>query len=616
MPDRPMILLTDLMERVVGGIKFFADPDKAFGVALLIMLLALVLGVWSFASHLRFKRPLVKVIRALGQDNPASSQGVRIQQADDVIQSTSLDRLWPPYRAAIRPDPVRNGCYVNLIDPHEWFSASRLPGRGYETWASTAAGVFLTVGLLFTFIGLSAALLHAGEAARDSSQMREAINGILEASSAKFITSIAGILCYIAWTITARIYVDRQATLAGILAVRLQRLTTFATPEMLLYQQAELAQQQTDRLKTLADDVAVALGRKLAPQLDAIPVAFDKALMPVTSALQNMGSLSERSEAAMQVMMDRAVSAIGEAAGTEMQATVAAMGAAATALRDANSGIGQSGAAFSGQLAQAAQAMEDAAGRVAAALGSRTEAMEGSAVRFETLLTAGAQSIAGLGPQVSAALEAGVQRVHAASAEAAAELAATMQKEGAAVIAGVQSGLHETLAPLTQRLVQLERALADTGDTIRQQVAELGQAGGTMTAASQSLRQAAEPMTAMLRTQQALAEAANSTLQSFESVSASVTAATGALKLTSDSAAEAFRSYVERFAEVDQQFAGFVANVRDKVGELGDDMNKAVRSADGEMGDAVKLISTAIVELKEAVEALHDAPPITPSTRP
>jgi hypothetical protein len=45
--------------------------------------------------------------------------------------------------------------------------------------------------------------------------LREAINGILEASSARFITSIAGILCHIGWTITARIYADRQAGLAG-----------------------------------------------------------------------------------------------------------------------------------------------------------------------------------------------------------------------------------------------------------------------------------------------------------------------------------------------------------------------------------------------------------------
>jgi hypothetical protein len=47
---------------------------------------------------------------------------------------------------------------VNLVDPHVLFTADRLPGHGYEKWASTWAGVFLTLGLLFTFVGLSAAL--------------------------------------------------------------------------------------------------------------------------------------------------------------------------------------------------------------------------------------------------------------------------------------------------------------------------------------------------------------------------------------------------------------------------------------------------------------------------
>jgi hypothetical protein len=445
--------------------------------------------------------------------------------------------------------------------------------------------------------------------------LREAINGILEASSAKFITSIAGILCYIGWTITARFYADRQAKLAGKLAGQLQDLTVFATPEMLLYQQADLARQQTDRLKTFADDVAVALGRQLGPRLDAIPAAFGDALTPLTSALQNMGSLNERTEAAIQTMMDRAVSAIGGAAGTEMQATVAAMGAAATALRDANSGIGQSGAAFSARLAKAAQAMEDAAGRVAGALASRTEAMEGSAVRFDTLLAEGAQAIAGLGPQLSAALEAGLGRVQTASADAAAGLAAAMRNEGTAVIASVQSGLHDSLEALTRRLTESERALADMGETIGRRVAELGQAGGTVTVASHSLRQAAEPMAAALRSQQAAADAARDTLRGFESASASVTAATAALQQASASADQAFRGYQQRFGEVDDQLARFVAAMRDGVRQLGDEMNKAVHAADGEMARAVGNLRTAIDDLKEAVQYLHDAPPITPSAR-
>jgi ABC-type transporter Mla subunit MlaD len=92
-----------------------------------------------------------------------------------------------------------------------------------------------------------------------------------------------------------------------------------------------------------------------------------------------------------------------------------------------------------------------------------------------------------------------------------------------------------------------------------------------------------------------------------------VTAATGALKLTSDSAAEAFRSYVERFGEVDEQFAKFVANVRDKVQELGGEMNKALHAGDGEMAKAVTNLHRAIADVNEAVQALHDAPPSTPS---
>ena len=60
----------------------------------------------------------------------------------------------------------------------------------------------------FTFVGLSAALLQvAGDGhggALSPEKLRTAVGNILGISSVKFITSLAGILAYIGWSIVAR----------------------------------------------------------------------------------------------------------------------------------------------------------------------------------------------------------------------------------------------------------------------------------------------------------------------------------------------------------------------------------------------------------------------------
>ena len=125
------------------------------------------------------------------------------------------------------------------------------PKHSYDKWAGTFAGVFLTLGLLFTFVGLSAALFKVGDAGADAVHLREAINGILSVSSAKFITSIAGIIFFILWTIIARWFVSSQLNVIDRFASRVQSLSTMLSPEVILIDQLMAAREQTDRMKTL-----------------------------------------------------------------------------------------------------------------------------------------------------------------------------------------------------------------------------------------------------------------------------------------------------------------------------------------------------------------------------
>jgi hypothetical protein len=173
----------------------------------LLTALFIILAGWSgwqhrfFISRIRFGATAVN--QAIS--NEIWSPADRLNAVTKALEQNKVLRAaWDLYRTTLRDDPRREGGFVNLVEPHTWFSPERLPSHGYDKWAGTFAGVFLTLGLLFTFVGLSAALFKVGDAGADAVHLREAINGILSVSSAKFITSIAGIIFFICWTLIAR----------------------------------------------------------------------------------------------------------------------------------------------------------------------------------------------------------------------------------------------------------------------------------------------------------------------------------------------------------------------------------------------------------------------------
>jgi len=303
---------------------------------------------------------------------------------------------------------------VNLVDPRPWFAAERLRGHGYEKWASTWAGVFLTLGLLFTFIGLSAALFKVGNAGEDAVHLREAINGILSVSSAKFITSIAGIVFFIFWTLLARTFLARQQAAAGQLASAIQSLTTMITPEIILMDQLLASQEQTERMKTLADDVAVAFEAKLntvvGARLDAFPGHVEASLKPVVSAIEGMGkTIGEGTQDAMALVAKQLMTGVNEAAGAEMRSVVEALKTTASELMKAQGGIGNSGSQFGASIISATDTMTASVTRMAETIERRLGDLDSRIAGVDAALKSGAQSITGLTQGMSAATSSALE---------------------------------------------------------------------------------------------------------------------------------------------------------------------------------------------------------------
>lgn len=380
-------ILTSAMSR-------FDNKELAFGIGAGILVVALGIEIYF---HFRRHRPLIAPIRQLTSGlrqfkNPAGqSDNNPINQADRVFDAApqQLKTLWRAYKQHLLPD-TKTGNYINLVDPRLWFSVESLPGRGYEQWCATWAGIFLTVGLLFTFIGLSAALLKVGNIdGADSAAMKTAITGILGVSSAKFITSIAGLIAYIGFSLVTRRYHSSQREAVSALADAVQHLTVPLTPELLLYEQNETSRKQLARLDRFTDDLAIAIDGKLRERLadlgatfgghiDGIKTTLPEATnQPIVNELNRIGDkIGQGNEEAIRTMLKEFLEGLQHGTGDSLEQAAKSLEDAAKQLGTAKGSIDTSGEKFGKDIEGAAAALTKAAEQMTNGVGGRSKDLE------------------------------------------------------------------------------------------------------------------------------------------------------------------------------------------------------------------------------------------------
>lgn len=498
-----MTLLTPLVDLITGLIGLFDSKEVAVLVVLVMLGLFAGATAWIWLQHRRHMASLESATKALREALAHTdwTSADRLNAADAALKSNRVvGPAWSQYRASLREDPAKPGTYINLVEPSAWFADGRLPGSGYEKWIATFANVFLCLGLLFTFVGLSAALLGVGST-ETAEQVQQAVNRILNVSSAKFITSIAGIFLYIVLVVCGRLANAGRSKAARRFADEVQNLTSMMTPEILLMDQLGAAREQTDRMKRLADDVAVAFEARLndvvGKRLDALPGALEQSIRPVVSAIEGMGStLSKGADDALGRVAER-------------------LEAAAETMRAAQGGIGSSGAEFGSQISLAATTMTDSVARMAEAIDGKLAGLEGRIGRVNDALGQGANNIAdvsrGHSDATTTALTQALATISQQSAsgaeqarlqsqaamqplmeslqalaeqirERAAEGSGSLREGGksaADAIATAADNITQTMARLETKIGGIDEALARGSTSISNAGSELGRATGT-----------------------------------------------------------------------------------------------------------------------------------------
>jgi hypothetical protein len=582
-----------VVEKIVSGISAFATREIAFLVAFSILGCSLLIwAIFTLLPHLSFTSKLRAATNAVrdAKANAKLSSDDRLAIIDKSLKNNSvMAEAWQPYRLSLRVDPNRKDGRLNPIDPHSWFALDRLPGRGYEKWAATMAGVSLTVGLLFTFIGLTAALFRVGQAGADTEQLRLAIAKILQISSAKFITSMAGIVAYIGWSVVARQYNSAQSKLVARFASAVQTLTAPISPEALLLDQLQEARDQTARMKTQADDMAIAFDRVVGQRFDALPdavnailrPALEQSMRPVVEAIQGMGStIGAGNQAAIGGMLTDLMSGVKDATGQEMNLLASTMREAAAELANAKSGIGSGGAEFGQMLARASEGMTAASSRMVDAMERRMGEIDARMQNLDSTLSSGASRLDTMGSSMSDAMAEGLRRAMESVAAASAAGADAARQHAQAGLAPVLEELASLMSDIRASAEGGRAALVASGEQAAHQLGRALRAAGDELAAASGKASAELASSFQVSTQQML--------RSVEESVAGYRTAT--------------ESLATRLSVVERGFSELEASTRRNVGQM-----EAVGTSLGDAGRSFGLASDQLRQAASPVLATLEA---------
>lgn len=650
----------------------------------------------------RRSQELAPTLAALAQANAALRPVRNAQGADEA--RTALTKVYQDLAAAIldsRNPSLRHAWdefEESIVDPSapqlsssvhasEFFEPLIERSRGLFFWAN----IMVAIGLVFTFLGIMAALGNTALAissAGDSATMQSALQKLLNVTAAKFMTSFAGVACSIALRFGDRRFQDRVGQEVRLLIDALERGLLYVPPQRIAADQLRQLEQIATAQTKFAQELAVAIGEKLNEQF-----------APMVTVLGDIkGGISTLKDELVGGVGGAVANTLNETAGREMQALAASLTAMSERLGQVPDQIGSSANEASAQLNNAAEMFSTtAAGMQAAfdALGQRIESMgnaqlERQKAAAEALLSqmdaekasweeigersrkgmaAALKDLRGLMAGMGGTLE-GLRSTLTAQAEesarsteamvtrsrdaleAAAATAATQLSKAAAEAAEsatdeVTGAIVTAMDTLSERV---EAAIGNLTNAIDAGATKVQAFGGSVERASASADSqaaklvtagtAAERMAGLIdgsareaatqlgKASQTLAQAAQPVAEATTTISSSISEMLAALKaqqkllegqvlamrelatqfdVTSQAAQSAWKSYEQRFEEVDTALGDALKQMAGAAADSAAQVTEYANKLDAHLGDAVSRFAAAVDELDDIPDAIRDA---------
>jgi ABC-type transporter Mla subunit MlaD len=619
-----------------GLIIFFTKMPligDAMAFLIAIGLIGTSLGI-SFYYRRLYHQPLAQAIEARvrildevtgggAADIEAARQSfaLRYNEIDDQMmrvehtEALPLRRAWEEFRETIvdlSAEELQNSArpehfFVNLGENHRalnWF-----------------ANIFIAAGLLFTFLGIIAALSTL-DFSGGADAMQERLNELMKVAGAKFWASVGGIVASIILRSYDYRFGKRINDGLSTLCDKLEHGLAYLPPQRIANDQLEQLKEQTPALRAFSEQLAAALDG-----------ALEKQMAPM---ITHLGSIQQGIDKISGGGGDAVRDAITSSAGAEMASLAEAIGAMTFSMASMSERLEKQSGEADRQIEEAVRRFGQASEEMRTAFGDlnrnfgviadrmREENEQASALarqRMDELLT----SLGSTLDNMKVGLAAAAAQLGEASAGAANDAAKIGQEAMEKSFSEFVERFNGAGSPLVMSMKEASKAISGSADSMAtaqnaigdharaiEQVAgrssDLAAAFGTVAndveAAATPVRQSALSIAEAVKSVEAVvlknAQSSEDTREEMRDLAAS-------LNQTASAASSAWSEYRARFEEVDRSLGSALQKITDAAGSHATNLNERVGQIDRALGDGVAQLAGALeplTTLRDTVEEL------------
>ncbi|WP_315860490.1 MotA/TolQ/ExbB proton channel family protein [Rhizobium leguminosarum] len=605
---------------VRASILFFAGlltHESAPGFIAFMLLVALVAASIAFAVRVDKQR---KAILWLKSQISASANEydfsrdiealcARIQEKARSLHQQQVAHAWTEYRETFVPHEEHGKVILrNAVRPSTFFNVDDL-GFGAGAWRITP-GLFVTIGLFLTFLGLISALNAMSQGTRiDSDTMRT----LLSIASAKFIMSLTGLFCSIIFTVVFRRLYGKLLQAIHKLCEEIERKLTYISLEALATEQLHAVREQREHFRIIGMELVAELGRPLREELPkAISNSITEAMAPVVDRVGKLGAegvgdmvsgLSSKLTDTVGLALSDASQRLAEAGskiglladrmdqssgrmGQEMEATTARVAQAVEDLRKSMTATAQStGGAFTQGAEQLLDVMNQTLEGIRSNTGEGARAITEAATEMRTAAEA-------FRSEIEQAAKSGSDAAHARMQAAAADASGSIGAAGESLVAA----FGKTSADIAR--VSEEAALKAS----REIMAPLEDIAGQLKEMLSGLNQGNADLRRMAEGVRAGADASADAAGSFRAASSDLVSAASPIR----NATERMENSVRQLADSTQHVATVVSRSAESTAEAAAAALESARQVLGQEARAIEASLTGLTTLVDRMRGQGD----------
>lgn len=392
------------------------------GLVSLALLIVLIFCVLRFAVSMRNRVVALKrVAREITKYRTAAELSARITDVDRNIarfgSSGAKGRVaaaWREFRETLVPHEEDGQVILrNSVRPSAFFNIEDL-GFSAGFWRYVPS-LFVSVGLLLTFLGLVSAL-QSIVPAKGEVIGNDQLSILLSVASAKFIMSLTGLLCSILFTLALRFGTVRADAASHHLANEIEGRLSFISLEYLAIEQLSAVREQREHFRRIGLELVAELGRPLREDIPrAISSGIEAAMAPLLAQVGKAGT--EGVGALVQDLSSRFTSDVSQA-----------LNAASNRLSEAGDRIAQLSERMDHSSSRVGQELDSAVSRIAKSMETIQSTLTRSAESTGSVFSEGAEKLLSV---MNRTLES-IQENTSTGAQALSSAAADLKQAGEA----------------------------------------------------------------------------------------------------------------------------------------------------------------------------------------